>query len=105
MFATYAKLLFPFAPHLAEEIWAKLGYKEPLAFAPWPTYEASDIAAAGIIVVVQVNGKKRAEIEVAAGLPESELAALAREAAAKYLEGAALKKTIVVADRLVNFVI
>jgi len=105
MMAAYAKLLSPFAPHLAEEIWSVLGNKEPLAFAPWPSYSASDIAAAGITVVVQVNGRKRAELEVAAGLRDAELAELALNAVAKYFDGGAPKKTIVVPDRLVNFVV
>jgi leucyl-tRNA synthetase len=102
MLKIFAGLLSPFAPFLADEMWERLGGVGRLAFSKWPEYDPKDVVAGAVSVVVQVNGKKRAEIRVAPGSPDIE--ALARAAAEKWLEGG-VKKTIVVPDKIVNFVV
>jgi leucyl-tRNA synthetase len=98
--------LAPFAPYLAEEIWERLGSKDSIAYAPWPSFDPSIAAETLVTVVVQVNGKVRGKFEAEPGLPEAELTrrALAQESVQRHLEGRAPRKTIVVPDRLVNLV-
>ena len=102
---TFAKLLSPFAPHLADEMWEALGGKGSLALEPWPDYDPADLAADTIAVVVQVNGKKRAEFAAPAGASDDELKSQALPLAEKYFDGRTPKKAIVVRGRLVNFVV
>jgi len=99
-------LLAPFAPHLAEELWQRLGHAKSLAYEPWPVAEASMLVKETITLAVQVNGKRRDEIEVAASADEATIraAALASANVQKHLEGRTPKKVIVVAGRLVNVV-
>ncbi|HGG58089.1 MAG TPA: leucine--tRNA ligase, partial [Nannocystis exedens] len=70
-------LLAPFAPHLAEELWRELGNEESLAHAPWPTVDPALLVDETWTLVVQVNGKKRAQIEAPQGATKDELIALA----------------------------
>ena len=98
------RVLNPFAPHLAEEMWEKLGHAEMLVFQPWPVADESKLVASTITLGVSVNGKNRGEITVAANAPESEVVAAAKAAAGKFLSGD-IVKTIVVPGKLVNFVI
>jgi leucyl-tRNA synthetase len=105
MMAAYAKLLSPFAPHLADEIWEGLGGSGSLAFEPWPEFDPADISSESVTVVVQVNGKKRAEMDVAPGLAEAELAELAAPLVEKFTNGRPPRKTVVVPDKIVNFVV
>ena len=102
----FVLLLSPMAPHFAEEIWSLLGHSESLAYAPWPEADESLLAEDQITLVVQVNGKKRGEIQVAADVSQedAEAAALALENVQKILEGRSPKKVIVVPGRLVNVV-
>ncbi|MBF0482105.1 MAG: leucine--tRNA ligase [Desulfovibrionaceae bacterium] len=97
-------VLSPMAPHICEELWRQLGHKTRLAVEPWPDIDPSALAADEVTVVVQVNGKLRGKLTVAAGTPGEELqkAALAEPAVAKHLEGKTVKKIIVVKDKLVN---
>jgi leucyl-tRNA synthetase len=102
----FVQLLSPFAPHIAEELWQKLGHGSSITHEPWPTYDATKLRRSTIEVVLQVNGKVRSKIEVGVDLPEKELEALclADENIVKHLEGKKLVKAIVVKNKLVNLV-
>jgi leucyl-tRNA synthetase len=100
-------MLAPLAPHIAEELWAKLGHDESLAWEAFPEADAALLVEDTVEIPVQVNGKIRGRITVAAGLDEDALEAAAR-ADAKVLalfEGATVRKVIAVPDRLVSFVL
>ncbi|MBI3246965.1 MAG: leucine--tRNA ligase [Deltaproteobacteria bacterium] len=99
--------LAPFAPHLAEELWQRLGHEDTLAYAPWPTYDPELVKDATVTVAVQVNGKLRATIEVAAEADQAATLAAARvhEKVQLYLEGKTLRREVVIPGKLVNFVV
>ena len=99
------RVLNPFAPHLTEEMWEKLGNNTMLALSDWPTYDASKLAKTEMTIVVSVNGKRAAEFTVAVGASASEITDAAHKAAAAKLDGAEIIKTIVVPNKLVNFVV
>ncbi len=101
------KILSPFAPHLCEELYARLGHTEGLAYAPWPTWDESKLTVDTITVAVQVNGKVRGQIEVAVDADQATVLAAAKadENVARYLAGGALRREIYVAGRLVNLVV
>jgi leucyl-tRNA synthetase len=101
-------LVAPFAPHVAEELWERLGHEESIfAGARWPSWEESKLVRETVEVAVQVNGKLRGTVEVERGAEEDAVAAAARaeENVARHLEGATERRVIVVQDRLVNFVV
>jgi leucyl-tRNA synthetase len=100
----FCLLLAPFAPHLAEEIWAALGHGRSLADEPWPAADEALLVEDAFALVVQVNGKKRAEIQAPKSATKDELAELARAAIGDRLEGSP-KRVVVVPGRLVNFVV
>ncbi|MCK5572701.1 MAG: class I tRNA ligase family protein, partial [Bacteroidetes bacterium] len=106
MLEPFVVLLSPFAPHLAEELWEKLGHTSSIAYERWPTYDATKLQRATVEVVLQVNGKVRSKIEVDLDLPEKELETLclADESIKRHLEGKKLVKTIVVKNKIVNLV-
>ena len=99
-------LLSPFAPHLAEELWQRLGHPQSLAAEPWPTADAALLEESTLTLAVQVNGKRRDEIEVPADADEETIrrAALASPGVARQLEGREPKRVIIVPGRLVNIV-
>ena len=100
-------LLSPFAPHMAEELWEAMGQKGLVEQQPWPQYSEELTKEDEITVVVQVNGKVRSKLQVAAGTPKEELErmALSDEKIQKWIEDKELKKVIVVPNRLVNVVV
>jgi leucyl-tRNA synthetase len=102
----FALLLSPFAPHLAEELWQRLGASRSLAHEAWPEADPALLVAETITLVVQVNGKRRDEIQVAADADEAAIraAALASEHVQRHLAGRAPRKVILVPGRLVNVV-
>ena len=102
---TALSLVQPYAPHVAEELWERLGH-ERLHEQPWPEADPALVAEDTVQVVVQVNGKLRDRLQVAAGTPEDELLslALASERVRAHVNGEP-RKTIVVPDRLVNIVV
>jgi leucyl-tRNA synthetase len=104
-YQSFIAVLAPFAPHIAEELWRELGNKKTIHLGPWPKFDAKKLVADEVTVVVQVNGKVRAQILVPAGSAEELVRASAEEAVAKWLEGKAVRKAIHVPDRLLNFVI
>ncbi len=103
----FVKLLSPFAPHLAEELWALLGHASSVALEDWPAFDATKTAADEIEVVFQVNGKLRGKATVAPDISEDDLKklALADDNVQKNLGGKEPKKIIVVKKKLVNIVI
>ena len=103
---TAVSVIQPYAPHVAEELWERLGH-ERLWEEPWPVADAAQLVRDTFELVVQVNGKVRDRFEVDAGLGEDELVALARASARvqAHLDGAEPRKTIVVPRKLVNFVV
>ena len=104
--ATAASLIFPFAPHLGAELYESLEGTRVWE-EPWPEADPAMLTSETISLVVQVNGKRRDQIEVDADTPEDELKRLARasEAVAKHLDGKEIVKEIVVPGRLVNLVV
>ena len=103
----FVLLLSPFAPHIAEELWQALGHRKTLAYEPWPQFDEALIKEDTIEVPVQINGKLRGRIQVAADADNSALEAAARSdpRIAELLAGKTLLKTIVVPGRMVNFVV
>ena len=101
------QLLNPVVPHFTEEIWRQLGYSSSLVDQPWPTWDESALARAEILIVVQVNGKLRSRVTVAAaaGREEVEQAALSDDKIAKFIAGKAIRKVVVVPGKLVNIVL
>src|SRR6185312_13932509 len=77
----------PFAPHLAEELWRKLGHADTVAYAAFPVADPALLVAASVTLPVQVNGKVRGRVEIPADLPEAEVRAQALEAVASHLGG------------------
>jgi leucyl-tRNA synthetase len=102
----FLRMLSPFAPHLAEELWRRLGHEESVSLAPWPEADASLLVEDTIALVVQVNGKRRSEIRVARDADEETVraAVLADEAVQRSLGGKEPRRLIVVPGRLVNVV-
>jgi len=104
---TLAQLMSPMTPHLSEEIWKKLGESNLVAQQPWPLVDETLLSDETINMPIQVNGKRRGQIEVQKDLESSEIEklALAEEAVQRALNGGAPKKVIVVPGRIVNVVI
>ncbi len=104
---TMAQLMAPMVPHLAEEVWARQGGEGLVAEADWPRADPAMLVRDTVILPIQINGKRRSEIEVAADAAKEEVEklALADDAVVKALAGAAPKKLIVVPGRIVNVVI
>ncbi|MDV4169904.1 leucine--tRNA ligase [Rhodovulum sp. FJ3] len=102
-----AQLMSPMTPHLAEAIWELLGGEGLIANAPWPKADPAKLVDDTITMPIQINGKRRGEIEVAKDLPKEEVEklALAHDAVLKALDGGAPKKLIVVPGRIINVVI
>jgi leucyl-tRNA synthetase len=102
------RLVAPFAPHVAEELWERLGNGDSIfRTARWPEYDAAKATADTVEFVVQVNGKLRARLPMARGIAEDAArdAALADENVRKFLDGKQVRKTIFVPDRLLNLVV
>jgi leucyl-tRNA synthetase len=101
------QLVAPMTPHLAEECWSVLGNKGMLAQAPWPIYEDSLVVENDVVLPVQINGKKRAELTISRDADQTAVseAALALEDVKRVLDGQTPKKIIVVAQRIVNIVV
>ncbi|KOX06786.1 leucine--tRNA ligase [Micromonospora profundi] len=97
-------MLAPFAPHVAEELWRKLGHDTSLTYADFPTADPALLVADTVTYPVQVNGKVRGRIEVPADSPEEAVRAAALEAVASSLAGKEPRKVIVVPGRMVSVV-
>jgi leucyl-tRNA synthetase len=103
----FVLLLSPFAPHLAEELWERLGHRETLAYEPWPAFDPELLRGDTVTVAVQVNGKLRATLELPRGVDQAtaQTAALGDERVKRHLDGGTVRKTIYVPDKLLNLVV
>jgi leucyl-tRNA synthetase len=104
---TFALLLAPTCPHIAEELWSRLGQADSLAWAAYPAFDPALTVDNTVQVVISVNGKRRDELTVPRDVDAATLEKLAleSEAARKFIGGAAIKKVIVVPGKLVNIVV
>ena len=102
----YLRMLAPIAPHLAEELWERTGRPYSIHTQPWPEVDEEAAAQEKITLVIQVNGKVRDRLSVPAGIGEEEARELALNSsgAQRFLDGANVRKVIVVPGRLVNIV-
>jgi leucyl-tRNA synthetase len=98
-------MVSPFAPHIGEELWRRLGHDSTVAYEAFPTADPALLVAATVTYPVQVNGKVRARVEVAADAPEAEVRAAALAAAAAHLTGKEPRKVIVIPGRMVSVVV
>ena len=100
------RLLAPFAPHLAEEFWTRLGGDDSVHLQPWPEHDPDALVLDTIEVVIQVKGKVRGSMSVAVDCSKEELErlALASDVAQRWLEGQPPRRVIVVPGKLVNLV-
>ena len=103
----FTLLLAPYAPHIAEELWEALGHTGTLAYAAWPACDEADLKDDTLEIPVQILGKLRGKIVVAADATAETLEAAARAEPriAELLAGKQIVKTVVVPGRMVNFVI
>jgi len=106
-FEMFVKILSPFAPHVAEELWQRLGHRSTIAYQPWPAFDEAKIALDVITIAVQVSGKMRSQIEVPADAAEATVIAAAKadEKVIAFIAGKAIKREIYVKGRLVNLVV
>jgi len=100
----FLRALSPFAPHLAEELWSRLGKTGSVTRAAWPKADPAYLVDDEIELVVQVNGKLRAKIRAPKDAEKGRLEELGRAAVTEFLSGKTVKKVVVVPGRLVNFV-
>lgn len=102
----FIKLLSPYAPHLAQELWSVIDQKEELAFAPWPTFDPALTEDDNVTIAVMVNGKHRGNLTVAKSLEKDAVIALAKKepTVAKYLDHQIIKKEVFVPMKIVSFV-
>ncbi|MGG4034269.1 leucine--tRNA ligase [Paenibacillus cisolokensis] len=102
----FVQMLSPFAPHIAEELWEKLGHKETITYEPWPTYDEAWTVDQEVEIVVQVNGKIAERLSIPADTDTSEMEriALDLDKIKEMIEGKTIRKVIAVKGKLVNIV-
>ncbi|HEY1956814.1 MAG TPA: leucine--tRNA ligase [Polyangiaceae bacterium] len=103
----FTLILSPFAPHLGEELWQRLGHRESLAYAAWPSFDPALVVDDVIEIGVQVNGKARGTVRLPQGASQDVAVAEARKESkiATYLEGKTPKKIIYVPGKILNFIV
>ncbi|WP_453994317.1 leucine--tRNA ligase [Bacillus nitroreducens] len=102
----FVKLLSPVAPHLAEELWEKLGHTETIAYESWPAFDEAKLVESEIEIVIQVNGKVKAKLHVPADASKEvlEQIAMGADPVKEQIEGKTVRKVIAVPGKLVNIV-
>ncbi len=102
----FIKLLAPIAPHVAEELWSKLGHEGTISYAKWPTYDESKLVDNEVEIVLQINGKVRTKLTVARDIGKEDLEKIAMEdeTIRSQIEGKTVRKVIAVPGKLVNIV-
>jgi leucyl-tRNA synthetase len=101
----FVLILSPFAPHLAEELWEKLGGHTSVSQQPWPAFDQALTVSDRLTIPIQVNGKLRGKIEVGVDTTRDEVERLARAQVGEWLQGNVPKKVIYVEKKLINFVV
>ncbi len=103
----FLPLLAPFAPHIVEEIWARIGNPSPVSSFPWPNYDPKKIVTEKVKLVFQVNGKYRGDATVEKGLSQEEALKMAQshQRVANHLTGKEIKKIIYVPGKILNIVV
>ncbi len=103
----FIKLLYPFAPHLGEELWQLMGYRDTITYESWPIYDEAKLVKDEVEIVVQINGKLKAKFNFKSNAEDAEIqsAALSNEKVVEALANQTVKKVIVVKKKLVNIVI
>jgi len=102
---TLVRLLAPFVPHIAEEMWQSLGHNKSVFFNGWPDYDLEKMKDDTIKMPVQINGKVRATIEVDQDADKDRVLDIARQAIASKLNGKTIVKEIVVPKKIINIVV
>lgn len=104
---TFLILLAPFAPHMTEELWESLGNKTSIHLKEWPRFDEGKIKEGNVTIVVQINGKVRAQFEIESGADEENVRkhAMSMPEVVKWLENKEPKKVVLVANKLINFVV
>jgi leucyl-tRNA synthetase len=99
--------LSPFAPHIGEELWHRLGAKETLAYEPWPEYDDTKLVKTEYSLPVQVNGKLRDNVIIPADSDQETALSIAKESSKiqKYIEQKSIVKIIFVKDKILNIVV
>ncbi|MDP4170276.1 MAG: leucine--tRNA ligase [Bacillota bacterium] len=102
----FVKLLAPVCPHVAEELWEKLGHSETISYAAWPAYDEAKLVDAEVEIVIQVNGKMKTKLMVPTDATKEDLEQFAREndQVKQQIEGKTIRKVIAVPGKLVNIV-
>ncbi|MBM7649702.1 leucyl-tRNA synthetase [Bacillus ectoiniformans] len=102
----FVKLLAPIAPHLAEELWEKLGYNETISYQSWPAFDETKLVDDEVEIVVQVNGKLKAKLMISKEATREEMEEIAKsdEKVQEQIEGKTIRKVIAVPGKLVNIV-
>lgn len=102
----FLQLLAPIAPFVSEELWERMGHKESISLATWPTYDEKELVEDEIEVIFQINGKLKARVSVANGLSKDELEKVAfeNEQIKSAIDGKTVRKVIAVPNKLVNIV-
>ena len=103
----FLKVLYPFAPHISEELWNRLGHTNSLTYEPFPDYDEKYLVENSITIVVQVNGKLRGEFSAAKDISDIEAIQIAKslEKVIPFLDSKTIKKEIYVKEKLVNLVV
>ena len=106
-FAQFVTILAPFAPHVAEELWQRLGHAESITYAPWPVFDEAKLRRDTMTIAVQVAGKMRGTVEVATDASEADILAAAKldPKVIEFIAGRPLRREIYVPGRLVNLVV
>ena len=104
---SFVRILAPFAPHIAEELWERLGGTPSIESTPWPVFDAARLANQEVKLVFQVNGKYRGDALVAVGISQDQAieSARANPRVAPYLDGKAIKRVVYVPNKILNIVV
>jgi leucyl-tRNA synthetase len=105
--SAFVRVLAPFAPHIAEELWERLGGTPSVQSAPWPAFDAAKLATQDVKLVFQVNGKYRGDQLVPIGLTQDQVLEIAKSnpRVAPHLEGKAIKRVVYVPNKILNVVV
>ena len=102
----FVKLLSPICPHMTEELWSRLGHNDTLAYASWPAYDESELVDNEVEIVIQINGKVRAKLQVPADITKEEMEKTVMEngKVLEQIDGKTVRKVIAIPGKLVNIV-